>query len=128
MPSGTSPTSGGVATTSSAAQPVVTAAPPTPTGRWVSPSCGARTYPRELELFADGRFVSRDLVSPCPPGVSCVWSGVVERSGRFTVAGARLALVVEKGEAARGGQALPDSLGLDGGAPVEGATCVYGRP
>jgi hypothetical protein len=103
---------------------------PSPTGKWVSPSCGARTYPRELELLVDGRFVSRDLVSPCPAGVSCVWSGIVERSGRFTVTEARIALVVEKGEAARGGQALPETLVVEGGAPVEeagGARCVYAR-
>jgi hypothetical protein len=94
-------------------------------GSWRSPSCGTRSYPRELEFFPDGRFTARDLVSPCPAGVSCVWSGVVDRGGRFSVDGARLELVVEQGETARGGQALSTTLTLTGGAPVEEGGCVY---
>jgi hypothetical protein len=132
VPSGTSVPAGASPTpaASGAATATLTAAPSTPTGKWVSPSCGARAYPRELELFADGRFTARDLVSPCPQGVSCVWSGIVERAGRFTVAGARLELAIEKGEATRGGQALPESFAIEGGAPVEesaGARCTYTR-
>lgn len=96
-------------------------------GSWRSPSCGARSYPRELELLEGGRFTARDLVSPCPAGVSCMWSGIVERSGRFSVDGARLGLVVENGAAARGGQPLPESLAIEGGAPAE-LGCVYVRP
>jgi hypothetical protein len=50
----------------------------------------------------------------------------VERRGRFSVEGTQLRLVVEQGEAARGGQPLPESLAIEGSAPTE-AGCPYTR-
>ena len=52
-------------------------------GRWVSPSCGERKYERQLSFEAESRFASLELVSPCPPGARCVWSGIVDRAGKI---------------------------------------------
>jgi hypothetical protein len=104
--------------------------PPDVVGTWTSASCGARTYERVLELRGDGSFVAHDRVSPCAPGVQCVWSGIVTREGTWSVAGDRLALAVAADGAGPRASALPASFALAGGAPVEettGATCTYER-
>lgn len=83
-------------------------------GAWVSPSCGARTYTRRIDLAIDETFQSTDLVSPCPPNVVCVWSGVVNRKGTFVVGKGTIELTVkDDGGGAGMGQPLPRSLGLD---------------
>jgi hypothetical protein len=101
-------------------------------GSWTSASCGERKYVRQIELAADGTFSAADLVSPCPPGAACVWSGIVYRRGTYSVAGGTVTLT----PAAAGGpqgKPFPATLGLDPatGAPFEadgnGATCPYER-
>ncbi len=80
--------------------PTVTPTPPPPetdegtrfVATWVSPSCGERSYERQITLNPDFSFVGQDLVSPCPPGASCVWSGVVSWKGTWNIEGPRLAL------------------------------------
>lgn len=99
-------------------------------GTWSSPSCGARTFERVLELRGDGTFTAHDRVSPCPPGARCVWSGIVTREGTWSVAGDRLALAVTKEGTGPKTVVLPTSLAIDGRAPVEeadGTRCVYTR-
>lgn len=110
-----------------------TAKPDAPlTGTWKSPSCGDRKYPREIQFAADGTFDSADLVSPCPPNVACVWSGIVHHKGTFTVAGGKITLTVSEPGGAQG-KPLPATLGLDPatGAPFEQAdgtpACPYTR-
>lgn len=98
-------------------------------GTWASPSCGGRAYERVVVL-REGTFTASDRVSPCPPGAACVWSGVVERAGRYELQGDEVRLVVERGGDAKAGVALPAALKLEGGAlvEVEGTTrCVYAR-
>lgn len=75
-PSSASPTSSG---------PAAAPTPQAVAGTYASPGCGARKYAREITLNADGGFTSRDLVSPCPREATCVWSGIVDRKGTFTV-------------------------------------------
>lgn len=99
---------------------------------WMSPECGERTYARTLELAADGTFVVRDLVSPCPEGATCVWSGIVERRGTYTATNDGIALVLADDTKGPGAKPLPTTLGRDAtGAPTErgagGVTCFYGR-
>lgn len=122
-------------------EPGPTSPPPQPTtqtppagdaslaGTWVSPSCGDRKYERILTLGADGTFQAKDMVSPCPPNVQCIWSGIVDRKGRYTRSGDTLTLAVE-GPAGDRAKPLPATLTIDKatGAPAEqagGATCVY---
>jgi hypothetical protein len=116
--------------------PGTTTAPP-PTGggdlvgTWRSPSCGTRKYERRITFVADGAFTAEDLVSPCPPKVACVWSGIVNRKGRYALAGDTITFSnVEPAQAQ--GEPFPASLSLDPAskAPAEradGATCVYQR-
>ncbi|MBN1334980.1 MAG: hypothetical protein JXB39_03365 [Deltaproteobacteria bacterium] len=57
-------------------------APIQPPATLVAEPCGVRPWVREIDLEADNyRFTARDLVSPCPPGVQCVWSGIAVRTG-----------------------------------------------
>lgn len=102
-------------------------------GSWSSPSCGPRAYERRLTLDPAGGLVAVDRVSPCPPSVVCVWSGIVARRGGYTVSGAMVRTVLISIDAGPGpGQPLPAELEIDAsGALVEvtpeGARCVYAR-
>jgi hypothetical protein len=102
-------------------------------GDWHSPACGDRAYERRLHLHENGSFKAEDMVSPCPPGVMCVWSGIVETQGTWAVSKGALELTVKAGAAPRRGVApFPTALTLDGaGAPAEGSagasSCPYVR-
>jgi len=87
-------------------------------GTWLSPSCGARTYPRLLTFGADGRFTAEDRVAPCPPGARCIWSGTVYRSGTYSIEGETIHLQIEEPQQQRPGAPFPERLTLAGG-PVE---------
>jgi hypothetical protein len=54
-------------------------------GTWLSGRCSDRKYRRELILSSDNSFTATDYVSPCPPGKTCVWSGIVNRSGTWSM-------------------------------------------
>lgn len=131
----------GLVSCTSGAGPEGGATPPTPTtppatpsgvaGKWTSASCGARAYERRLTFDASGTFSAEDRVSPCPPGTTCVWSGIVIRHGKYAVSGSSIQLTID-GPNAGPGQPLPASFALDpSGAPAElldgGKRCVYAR-
>ncbi len=139
------PPEGAPAPTTDAAQaaPAPSAAPPTTApatapaaplpsvaGTWTSPSCGARTYERRLSLDPAGTFTAEDRVSPCPPNVACVWSGIVFTKGTYTLTPREIRLAAESTRAPA--KPLPPTLAIDPatGAPVEaedGQRCVYTR-
>lgn len=101
-------------------------------GIWTSPSCGARTYARTLQFDRGSAFEAQDLVSPCPPKVQCIWSGIVGNKGTYAVEGSTIRLTVTQPGANTKAQPLPTTLGVDPttSAPVEmaGATkCVYAK-
>lgn len=108
------------------------AAAPAVAGKWTSPSCGPRTYERRLSLEADGSFIAEDRVSPCPPGVACVWAGIVWRRGSYTVANGSIQLTAATSTSGPG-KPFPLTLAIDPqtSAPVEvvseGERCVYSR-
>jgi hypothetical protein len=107
---------------------------PAVAGRWSSPSCGTRTYERRLTLDPGGTFAAEDRVSPCPPGATCVWAGILFTRGAYSVSGdgARtVQLSISAGGPPRG-QPFPATLEIDAsGALVEvlpeGERCVYTR-
>ena len=66
---------------------------------WASPACDGRSYERQIS-FEEGRFRATDLVSPCPPGVTCVWSGIIHRRGSWTLDGQQLRLIPDADDAA----------------------------
>jgi hypothetical protein len=103
-------------------------------GRWRSASCGERAYERWLELDTNGTFAADDRVSPCPPKVTCVWSGIVHRTGSYQVSADDRQLALHETSASTGPKLspLPTELAWDpaASAPVEsssGARCVYER-
>ena len=115
--------------TASVATPLVKS--PTPLGRFHSAACGSRNYARELEFRPDGTFSAKDLMSPCPLGANCVWSGIMERSGTFAVRDATITLTVTKGGELGGAQPLPQTLTFERGNLVEAianSTCAYAPP
>lgn len=100
-------------------------------GGWVSTSCGARKYTRNLLFDGKGHFKATDLVSPCPPNAKCIWSGIVERSGTYVAEPTRVTLTVDPSQApAKAGAELPTTLALSPG-PTEqlpdGTSCKYER-
>jgi len=133
------PTTDAPHATATAAPATATAAPATATapgpsttaarwvGSWESPNCGERKYVRWLTLKSDGKVIGQDRVSPCPPKVACVWSGIVAWKGEYVVAGDNLRLTVSSDA---GGAAktitLPTELRWDAtsSAPAEG-DCTY---
>ena len=81
----------------SSALPVATSAEPEPepklgppgpgVGTYVGAACTGRSYERVVTLGSEGTIEVVDRVSPCPPGAQCVWSGIVVRSGKYSVQG-----------------------------------------
>jgi hypothetical protein len=65
--------------------------PPATSGWFRDAACGDRAFPREIGLQG-GTYVGRDLVSPCPMGATCMWSGIVEFKGTLTRDGDSLVL------------------------------------
>lgn len=132
-PSATTPapsTTGAPTTGGSAGTPAPSGGSERLLGVWTSPSCGARTYARTLQFDRGSAFEAQDLVSPCPPKVQCIWSGIVGNKGTYAVEGNTLRLTVTQPGSNAKAQPLPTSLGVDPttSAPVEtaGATkCVY---
>lgn len=102
---------------------------PSRVGLWWSEACGARSYPRELELSSDGTFVARDLVSPCPPAANCVWSGIVTWSGTWAGDEDGISLVVTQADHGPDTAPRPDRLGDDDGQFIEGSDppCTWRR-
>ena len=70
---------------------------------WRSESCGDRTYAREMVLLDGGTYVRVDLVSPCPPGARCVWSGILTYRGSWSFDGTAIAISGEQQVGATGG-------------------------
>lgn len=103
---------------------------PTPSA-WSSPACDERPYERQIR-FDDGRFAAKDLVSPCPPDKVCVWSGIIDRTGTWTLDRKQLRLTVsgEKGQDTQADKfPLPPQLWLaaDGTLTEDEGACPYAR-
>lgn len=99
-------------------------------GTWESASCGGRAYPRSL-TFADATsFNAQDLVSPCPKGTQCIWSGIITRSGTYKTEKDLVTLTTAKTSNGPAKTQFPTTLTLDASrSPVEAGTdgkpCVY---
>ena len=125
--------------------PTVTAVPTAPTpvpstppatgsasllGTWESASCGDRAYPRQI-TFADATtFSAEDLVSPCPKGTACIWSGILNTQGTYTVEKDVITLRVQKASTGPKKIQFPATLTLDASrTPIEsgsdGKPCPY---
>lgn len=54
-------------------------------GNWTSAACGDRPYARNIRFDKNNQYAAIDLVSPCPAGGTCVWSGLVGYAGTWSV-------------------------------------------
>jgi hypothetical protein len=53
-------------------------------GDWTSPSCGGRGFPRNIRFEeVQRRWALVDLVSPCPAGTQCAWTGLQRSEGTW---------------------------------------------
>jgi len=99
-------------------------------GTWESAACGDRTYPRRITFVDATTFSAEDLVSPCPKGAACIWSGILNHKGTYTIEKDVVTLRVETASAGPKKVQFPTSLKLDpSGAPIEagsdGKACPY---
>jgi hypothetical protein len=98
-------------------------------GTWESASCGARAYPRRITFAEPASFSAEDLVSPCPKGTTCVWSGIINRSGSYKTQKDIVTLTVSKTGNGPAKTQFPPSLTLDSHGLVEagsdGKPCAY---
>jgi hypothetical protein len=99
-------------------------------GVWVAPPCGRRNYERRLELVEGGVARLEERISPCPPGASCVWSGVEVVEGSWERQDGEVALRLDEVARAMAVEP-PDRLGLESRAGtlalVEDGGCRYRR-
>ncbi len=119
----------------SAAAPTTVPVIPSPgptnlVGTWDSPSCGARTYARSLTFVDATTFTAQDLVAPCPKGTTCIWSGIINRSGGYKTEKDLVTLTVSKTGTGPAKTEFPATLTLnENRTPVEagsdGKPCVY---
>lgn len=66
-------------------------------GNWTSPGCQSRSYARNIRFEADHSYAGLDLVSPCPPGTACVWSGMVAFTGFWSIKDSKELILKELG-------------------------------
>lgn len=128
----TTPTS-----TTATPSPPPTAGAPAPkdewgwAGRWINDKCGKREYRRVIELMSGGTVRGEDLVSPCPPNVACVWSGIVPFEGTWKLVGSKVVLELKKtAYETMDLPPLPTELTWSGAPSAEenGVRCHYRRP
>lgn len=133
-PTATTPTP--TATTTTTPTPTTTTTPETSAelvGEWKSPPCGARKYERRITFAKDGSFTAQDLVSPCPKGVVCVWSGIIDTKGTWKQEGNTIHLTTaSQSSGPKVGSPFPTTLTFDPAKKVltesaDGATCSYKR-
>ncbi len=96
------------------------------TGEWTSAGCGGRAYPRNLVLVANGTYAGIDLVSPCPSGATCAWSGIAGFAGVWKQEGKKVLLREIGGPIARGSPHPTEIESTVDGHLVENG-CLYDR-
>jgi hypothetical protein len=99
-------------------------------GTWESASCGARTYARQITFADAAAFAAQDLVSPCPKGTTCVWSGIINRSGTYKLSKDLVLLTVSKTSNGPAKTQFPTTLTFDAThalieAGSDGKPCAY---
>lgn len=96
-------------------------------GNWTSTSCGGRAYARNVRFEADGSYAGVDLISPCPPGTTCVWSGIVAYGGSWVQNGTLLQLRETGGGPTGPGTPHPTELRADTEGQLREGDCAYTR-
>lgn len=95
-------------------------------GTHSSPECGEeRQYPRHVVLSPDMNYTMTDLVSPCPPGGMCAWSGVITAKGTWAMEGPMVLFTEGKVDNADMGAPRPDKLTRGQTGQLMEGRCVY---
>ena len=84
-------------------------------GEWEGAPCEGRAYVRRVAFEPDGSFLATDRVAPCPPGASCMWSGILLWKGAWNRDGTRVVLAADR--SIRVPDQIPDVLLLSGEGP-----------
>ncbi|MBT8099922.1 MAG: hypothetical protein KJO82_09235 [Gammaproteobacteria bacterium] len=84
-----------------------------PVDAWTSGGCSDRKYRREIRLSSDNTFSATDYVAPCPPDMTCVWSGIVHHSGTWEIRNERLIELDPASTQNSQGAALATALHVD---------------
>jgi hypothetical protein len=110
----------------SASETPISSQTPDLSGTWASASCGKRAYERIITVGADATFVADDRISPCPPGASCVWSGIVHRKGTWKRVALTLALFPDDViDGKQAGEPFPSTLAPAAGGIEDDYGCAY---
>jgi hypothetical protein len=59
-------------------------------GDWTSPPCDGRSYARNVTFYPNQEYAVMELVSPCPVGTQCMWSGLGTFAGLWGQDGKKL--------------------------------------
>jgi hypothetical protein len=94
-------------------------------GTWVGKACGDRKWVRTFEFAAGGTYHGQDPVSPCPPDVACVWSGIINFEGTWAVTDGKALTLTEKPAQMAAQFQRPPSLTLAGGVLYDPTGCAY---
>jgi len=95
-------------------------------GDWTSPACGGRAYARNLTFLDKGEYAAVDLVAPCPPEGTCVWSGLVAYAGVWKQDGTKL-LLREIGAPTAPGSPHPTEVVANFDGAIVESGCAYTR-
>ena len=100
---------------------------------WSSPACENRSWER-LIRFEGERFQAQDMIAPCPPGKVCVWSGILLRTGSWSLDRRQLRLTLDADPAqgqvpGAGDHRFPEQLWLadDGRLTEDEGRCPYAQ-
>lgn len=96
------------------------------TGEWTSKDCPGRTYPRNIVINEDHTYAAVDLVSPCPAGTQCAWSGLVGFAGIWKQEGTKV-LLREIGAPIEKGSPHPTEITATEDGHLEENQCRYDR-
>lgn len=93
-------------------------------GDWTSTGCEGRSYARNIRFESENTWAAIDLVSPCPTGTTCSWSGLVTFSGIWKIQGQELLTREVGGTTQTGGPHPTKFVATKDGKLVENG-CTY---
>ncbi len=94
-------------------------------GDWTSPACSGRAYARNVHFDADQQYAVIDLVSPCPTGTTCAWSGMIQFGGLWAIDGLKLRVQEIGGSPAGLGGPHPVLFEATADGTLQENGCIY---
>ncbi len=94
-------------------------------GDWTSDPCPGRTYARNIYFGPDNSWAAVDLVSPCPVGKQCMWSGLVGYNGIWKQQNSTDLALREIGAPIQSGSPHPTLIQLNPKGELFEGACTY---